>query len=445
MSVWKSCDIRGVFGTELDTAFATRLGRAIGARTMGETVLVAGDVRPSTGLLKPALIAGLVASGARVLDAGIVPTPAFYHAKRRLGAACGVMVTASHNPAVYNGFKIELGALPITEEELAELRAAVERDSWSPAPGGSVEPVDALGPYQHMLIEAFPPLKRQRVVVDAGNGCMSTVAPPLLAELGIDVQPLFSEPDGTFPHRSPNPADARNLVALSEAVRAAGAELGLAFDGDGDRVAVVDGAGQMQPADRVFVLLVQRALRTRPGAPIVYDLKSSAVVPEAIVAAGGRPCPERSGFAYIKRRLWSEGAPLAGEVSGHYFFGELGGDDALYAACALLAELDARGQTLDEALAGVPRYPITPDIRVACPPERARAIIAELAAAYADHPLDRLDGVRIEFGDGWALARESVTEPLITLRFEAHTPERLAAIQREVRAASPLLQETWPG
>ncbi len=444
MSVWKSCDIRGLFGSELDADFARALGRAVGRHSAGGAVLVAGDVRTSTEVLKPALIEGLVQAGAQVLDGGIGPTPAFYHAKRRLVAPSGVMVTASHNPPTYNGFKIELGAWPIQEDELAALRATVEAGEWEPGPVGGVESADILGPYARFLVEAFEELAPRRVVVDAGNGCMSLVAPQVLAALGIDVVPLYCEPDGTFPNRSPNPSDARHLIALREAVRAQRAELGIAFDGDGDRVVFVDGTGEVQPAERVLVLFVRYALQRAPGAAIIYDQKASDVVRQAILDAGGRPLRERSGFAHIKRRLLAERAVLAGEVSGHYFFGELGGDDALYAACHLLRVLDGLRATLAQALASVPVYPITPDIRVPCEPAIARAIIGELAATFGEARVDRLDGVRIAWDDGWALVRESVTEPLITLRFEARTRERLSAVQAEVRASSPTLAAIWP-
>jgi len=445
VSVWKSCDIRGIYGGELTASFAQALGRAVGEHAAGGQVLVSGDVRPSTATLKLALIDGLVAAGAHVLDAGIVPTPAFYHAKRLLRVPTGVMVTASHNPPAYNGFKIELSDWPITEVELDGLRAAVERDSWTPTTPGTVVAVDALASYADDTVAAFGQLTRRRVVVDAGNGCMSVIGPQVLAALGLDVVRLFCSYDGTFPNRSPNPADASQLAELQKMVLTCDAELGLAFDGDGDRVAFVDGSGAWQPADRVFVLLVDRALRQRPGAAVVYDQKSSTIVPEAIAAAGGRAIRERSGFAHIKRRLLAEEATLAGEISGHYFYAALGGDDGLYAACDLLAELDYRGETLVQALAGVPTYPITPEIRVPADAAQARAVITELLTTFAGQHIDRTDGVRVEFADGWALARESVTEPVITLRFEAQTPSRLEAIQAAVRAASPTLQVIWRG
>lgn len=445
MSIWKSCDIRGVYDVELDADFARALGRAVGQRSADALVLVAGDVRPSTAVLKPALIEGLTQAGARVLDGGTAPTPAFYHAKRRLAVPDGVMVTASHNPPAYNGFKIEMGARPIDTAELSVLRGLVETAAWQSVQPGVVESVDVLGSYAADLVSAYDQLRPRRVVVDAGNGCMALVAPQVFAAVGIEVVPLFCEPDGTFPNRSPNPSDVRSLVALGDAVQAHGAEMGIAFDGDGDRAVFVDSSGQVAPADRVLVLMVRHALQRQPGAAIVYDQKASDVVRQAIIVRGGLPVRERSGFAHIKRRLLATQAALAGEVSGHFFFGELGGDDALYAACYLLRILDELGTTLDRALADVPVYPITPDLRVPCEPVAARQIIKELTAAYDESRRDHLDGIRISWDDGWALVRESVTEPLITLRFEAHSEARLAAIQREVRAASPLLAATWPG
>lgn len=444
MSTWKACDIRGRYGTELDTSFAGALGRAVGHKAAGGQVLVAGDVRPSTPALKSALVAGLSATGAQVLDGGIAPTPAFYQAKRRLGVSFGVMVTASHNPPSYNGFKLELGDWPMTEEDLADLRQTLEAGVPPSAKPGTTRPVEIMPAYERELIASFGRLTPRRLVVDAGNGCLSESAPHVLKALGLDIVPLYCVPDGTFPNRSPNPAVPENLGALRETVRYRQAELGLAYDGDGDRVICVDGQGRVLSADRVFVLLLQRGLREQPGTPVVYDLKSSDVVREQILASGGVPLCERSGFAYIKRRLLAEKAVLAGEISGHYFFGALGRDDALYASCYLLAELDHRRQTVAEALTALPNYPITPDIRLPCEPARAASIIQQLTLAFDHLPQDHLDGIRVDFGDGWALARKSVTEPLLTLRFEAHTPERLQDIQRQLRRASSRLAAIWP-
>jgi phosphomannomutase/phosphoglucomutase len=438
VSIFKECDIRGVYGQELDDATGLRLGRALSTHLAGREVVVGGDLRPSTPALKGALIAGLIRGGCRVIDIGTVPTPALYYAKRALGAHGTVMVTASHNPARYNGFKLMIGDRPVTPALLEGLARAMEAGTFVSGEG-SVRLATILAAYADALVNAFPGLSRRHVVVDAGNGSLWEVAPAVLRRAGQEVTPLFCTPDGTFPHRDPNPAVPAHLEALRARVRAVGADLGVAYDGDGDRVVFVDARGAVQPADRVLVLFARHALAERPGGAIVYDLKASSVVAEETVAAGGRPLMEKSGHAFIKARLLDEGAVLGGEVSGHYFFGAIGGDDALYATLYYLRVLDALGLSAAEALATVPAYPITPDIRLPCPPAEADALLDELAQGLRDAPIDRLEGVRVAFADGWALVRRSVTEPVITLRCEAHTTEGLARIQERVRAASPRL------
>jgi phosphomannomutase / phosphoglucomutase len=444
MSIFKDCDIRGIYDVELNADTAYRLGRAVASRRVGQEVVVAGDVRLSTPPLKAALIDGLCASGAQVIDLGLVPTSAFYYARRARHADVGVMVTASHNPPRYNGFKVTLGDLPVTPEDLQTLAQSMVAGDFVSAPG-TCHTEQVLPGYMDMLCAAFPALKAHQVVVDAGNGSMSAVAPTVLRRVGQQVDELYCTPDGTFPNRDPNPAIPAHLRDLQARILATGAELGVAYDGDGDRVIFVDGRGRVQPADRTLVLFIRHLVRTQPGAGVVYDLKSSSVVAEEAFAAGGKPIMERSGHAFIKRRLLTEGALLGGEISGHYFFGALGGDDALYATLLMLQTLDQLGQPFAVAMDSVPEYPITPDLRLQCAPELARAILDELAHAFRDHPIDTLDGVRILFPHGWALARISITEPLITLRFEAHSPAELAEIQRQVRARSPRLDQIMAG
>ncbi|NLG49500.1 MAG: phosphomannomutase/phosphoglucomutase [Chloroflexi bacterium] len=442
MSIFKSCDIRGVYGSELTEDTAYRLGRAVGSRMSGQHIIVGGDLRTSTPALKQALIDGLLQSGAHVVDIGIVPTPAFYYAKKAWAALGGVMVTASHNPARYNGFKLMLGDLPITPEALQALARQMQAGDFAQGQG-TYRREDILPAYQRALVEAFPALKPRRVVVDAGNGCFWSVAPAVLRATGQQVTELYCTPDGSFPNRSPNPAVPEHLQALQAAVTQAGADFGAAYDGDGDRVIFVDGRGRVQPADRTLVLFIRYLLRQHPGAAVVYDLKSSSVVPDEVQAAGGQPLREKSGHAFIKARLLTERAILGGEISGHYFFGALGGDDALYATLLLLQVLDDLGVSFAEAMDTVPVYPITPDLRLPCPKERAQRILDELAATFAEYPIDTLDGVRVQFPDGWALARLSVTEPLLTLRFEAHSQETLQEIQAQVLRRSPLLAELY--
>jgi phosphomannomutase/phosphoglucomutase len=442
MSIFKACDIRGRYGKDLTPEIAERLGRAVGSELGGRSVVVGGDLRPSTLPLKEALIDGLMKAGCRVLDAGIVPTPAFYFAKDLLEATGGVMVTGSHNPPGDNGFKITLGEWPITEEELASLRRRMELEDFAYG-DGSCEHVDVIEPYKTFIASKFPVGGDLRVVVDAGNGCYSRIAPEVLSDLGYRVVELFCEPDGTFPGRPPNPAIAANLRTLCETVVATGADLGMAFDGDGDRVVFVDELGRVVASDYSIVLFARHLLSRGPG-EVVYDLKCSSVVPEQVRQAGGTPVMEKSGHAFIKTTLLRRKALLGGEISGHFFFGAIGRDDGLYAALFMLELLAEAASGLAALADSVPRYPNTPDIRLPCSMAEAHNIVRELKAAFAQEEgvdVDMLDGVRIAWPDGWALIRPSVTEALISLRFEAHSEESLAQIQEAVTTRSPGLKK----
>lgn len=437
MSIFKACDIRGVYGKDLDELIAERLGSAIAERVDGREVVLGADLRPSSSPLKWALVRGLIDGGAQVVDIGVVPTPVLYDAKDRLGAYGAVMVTASHNPPQYNGFKLMFGERPVTPEDIRRLAEAAE--TRRPHRRGSFRTAQAMEPYAEMLAQSFGGLRPRQVVVDAGNGAMWWLAPMVLERAGLLVEPLYCLPDGTFPNRHPNPAIAAHLADLQALCARLGA-WGAAYDGDGDRVIFVDEQGRVLPADRVFVLFITYRLAGQPGARVVYDLKSSLVVPEAVERTGGVPLEERSGHAFIKARLLDEDAVLGGEISGHYFFGELGRDDALYATLLLARLLEERDVSLVEAVQRVPSYPITPDLRLPCAPDVADGILADLDLAFAELPRSHLDGVKILFPDGWALARRSVTEPVITLRFEARTEEVLAEIRSQVLAASSDLQ-----
>jgi phosphomannomutase/phosphoglucomutase len=442
MSIFKACDIRGRYGADLTPQIAEQLGLAVGTELTGRTAVVGGDLRPSTLPLKKALIKGLMEAGCRVVDVGIIPTPAFYFAKDFLQTEGGVMVTGSHNPPGDNGFKISLGPWPITGEELASLERRMARKDFAQG-GGSYEHSEVVDHYKSFIRSKFSPGGRLKVVVDAGNGCYARIAPQVLRELGYEVVELYCEPDGRFPGRLPNPAVPANLKSLCESVVQSGADLGAAFDGDGDRVVFVDEQGRVVESDCSIVLFARYLLRRGPG-EVVYDLKCSSVVAEEVRRAGGLPVMEKSGHAFIKTTLLRRKALLGGEISGHFFFGELGRDDGLYAALLMLKIVAEEGRGLAALADTVPRYPITPDIRLSCPPEEAQAIVRELEQAFArdtDCEVSTLDGVRIAWPDGWALVRPSVTEPLITLRFEAHSQERLAQIQDIVIAQSPRLQE----
>jgi len=431
VSVFKACDIRGSYPSELDEAFYADLGGAIGTllreRTPRPSVLVGGDVRLSTPTLRAALIQALAATGCRVADLGIVPTPVVYFAARRRHPDGLAIVTASHNPPDHNGLKLCLGPRPITLAEMERVEQTARAGLFTSG-RGSVEPVDITDTYVDGLCADAQPGRGLKLVLDCGNGTSSDLAPRVLRQLGYDVVELFCTPDGTFPNRSPNPSVPENLAALRHAVVDTGAALGLALDGDGDRLAIVDDTGRSLTGDQAIVLLAQHTLgRHGDGEQVVCDIKCSRSVLEAIEARGATPRLERSGHAFIKARMIDDDALFGGELSGHFFYRQLdGGDDALYSALRV-AELAQRGEPISQIVDEMPRYAITPDIRVPYPAGDGPQRLDEIAAA-ADGDLVRLDGVRIAYPDGWGLARVSVTEPLLTFRFEAYhgTPRDIA-------------------
>ncbi|MCX7598751.1 MAG: phosphomannomutase/phosphoglucomutase, partial [Armatimonadetes bacterium] len=342
-AAFKECDIRGPYPDQVDEELAYRLGLAVAAKAPGQRVVVAGDVRLSTPPLKTRLLEGLRDGGAVALDCGSLPTPGYYFARRLLGVQAGVMVTASHSPPDHNGFKPILGPLPITPEELRSLWELVT--SPPPArPGGSTEDLhqSASSAYREWLLARGEEMlgadaQKLKVVVDCGNGSFSGLACEVLAELGLRVMPLFCEPDGRFPNRSPDVSRPEALQALGQAVRETGANLGVAFDGDGDRVAFTDETGTVVGPDVFVPLLAADALRRSGPGPVVLDIKLSRAADEVVQQAGGVPLRERSGHTFMKTRVIREKAVLGGEGSGHVFFRELdGGDDALYAAMVMM-------------------------------------------------------------------------------------------------------------
>ena len=437
MSIYKDCDIRGVYPGEIDESAAYAVGRALATLHPGARLAVGGDVRLSTPALKAALIRGLADSGATVLDIGAIPTPALYFALGRLDVAGGATVTASHNPPKYNGIKFMFGGAPVTREDMDRVEACVKAGRFLDRRGAAmVRPI--LGDYMDALAGRFSAPKRLKIVVDAGNGAMSEVAPQVLRRCGYEVVELFCAPDGRFPNRDPNPAEYSHLGAVCERVREVGADFGVAFDGDGDRAVFIDETGTAVMNEKSLVLFIRRLLKDRPG-PVVYDQKSSSAIKRATLAMGGQPVPERSGHAFIKRRFLQVGAAIAGEVSGHFFFGELGYDDGLFAALTMAELIAQAGRPLSALTADIVCPPITPDIRVHCPYASQQDWLdrVEALAAGRDCAVSRLDGVRLEFPDGWLLLRKSVTAEQVTLRAEADTEARLAALLDMVRKAIP--------
>lgn len=436
MSIYKDCDVRGVYGREITAPECRLIGRALATMAPGK-ILLGGDLRLSTPELKAALMEGLLESGAELMDLGTIPTPVLYYALKHSDAVAGATVTASHNPPEYNGVKFMIGSEPVTRKVMDALHQIVLDRSFADAQGALTR-WDVTRDYLDNLEKRFTAPKPLHILVDAGNGAMSRVAPEAFRRAGYRVTELFCEPDGSFPNRSPNPADYSCLGKTSEAVRACGADLGVAFDGDGDRAVFLDETGAPVQNEKSLVLFIRALLKEHPT-PVVYDQKSSSVIREAVLEMGGTPLPERSGHAFIKKRFLDNGAAIAGEVSGHFFFGELGYDDGLFAALTM-AELVARsGKRLSELVSGIVCPPITPDLRIACPYAEQQSWLdrAEALARSIGAEVSHLDGVRADFPDGWFLMRKSVTAEQITLRAEARTRERLQALLDQVAGVLP--------
>ncbi len=456
MSIFKACDIRGTFGEDLDAGIAYAIGRAAGAEIGHRTVVVGGDVRPSTPELKDALIRGLVESGCKALDIGIIPTPALYFAKEHLPTHAGIMITASHNPPKYNGMKFMFGDMPVTPQDVQRLERRVAARDFTTG-SGAVERRDILPAYEEnlrRLLGPSPAARKLRLVVDAGNGCYSDLAPRFLASYGLDVVPLFCTPDGRFPNREPNPAVRANLAPAAAAILEHKAHLGLAFDGDGDRVAFIDETGTPVGPDTMIVILAEailrdpklRAMQTPSGRRedcprIVYDINVSMVLQEAVRQAGGLALMEKSGHAFMKRRMLVENAIFGGEMSGHFFYRALdGGDDGLYSACLAARMLSERTEPLSVIAGRVPRYAISPAVRIPCASADQKRLLAALLQYHeGKHRVSKLDGVRVEFNSGWGLARMSVTEPVLSMRFEGKTPDDLRYVVEEFLRPVPEL------
>jgi len=444
--IFREYDIRGTVGDQLTEDLARTLGRALVTLWSGRTgrdhprLAVGRDNRPSGGGLAGAFIDGVVSSGGVAIDVGELPTPALYFATRTLDVDGGVQITGSHNPPEFNGFKIVLGDDAVHGADIQKLREHIEQGRLFDLPGGRRESDTTILPrYRDAIVERNAPLARRvKVVVDCGNGVTSVVAIETLRALGADVIPLFAESDGTFPNHHPDPTVLDNLRDLQAAVRRERAELGIAFDGDGDRIGAVDEQGRAVFGDQLLILLGRDLVRRQgPGHPVIFDVKCSDVLRRELERVGLEPVMWKTGHSLIKQKMKELHAPLAGEMSGHMFFGGdwYGFDDALFAAARLLHYQAAQGGPLSRLLADVPAAVSTPEIRIDCPDDRKFAVVEEAARHFGGkYPVSRLDGVRITFPDGWGLLRASNTQPVLVLRFEAEREEALAANRREVDA-----------
>ena len=440
--IFRQYDVRGLVDDQLTADLARALGLAYATlawNRLGRTprVAVGRDNRPSGESLAAAVRSGLVAAGAAVVDVGMVPTPALYLAVSLPGTDGGIQVTGSHNPPEFNGFKMVLDGGSLHGDDIQELYRLISENRLRPADGGTeVTDPTILGRYRDAIIERTRLRRTVRVVVDCGNGVASTVAVSILRAVGADVIPLFCESDGTFPNHHPDPTVPENLKDLQAEVRRTGAELGLAFDGDGDRIGAVDEGGQIRWGDQLLVLFGRDAVdRFGAGTPVIYDVKCSDILGRELQRAGANPVMWKTGHSLIKAKMQEMNAPLAGEMSGHVFFGGdyLGFDDAVFAAARLLEIVSRAPGGLAPLLADIPTSCTTPEIRVDCPDDRKFEIVDRAAAHFgALHEINTIDGVRIRYPRGWGLLRASNTQPVLVLRFEAEDEDLLASYRGEV-------------
>jgi phosphomannomutase / phosphoglucomutase len=447
--IFREYDIRGLVDKDLTPEVVELLGQGLGTvvrRKGGRTVVVGRDCRESSTRFRDALCKGLTSTGLDVLDVGVVPTPLTYFAANTLPVEGLAMITGSHNPPEYNGFKIGAGKTTFHGPEIQELRRLIEaRDFERAERPGEVTPYDIITPYNHFVRQTVKVgRKGMKIVIDAGNGTGGAIAVPLFESMGFDVVPLFCDMDATFPNHHPDPTVVENLQDLIAAVKREKAEVGIAYDGDSDRIGVVDDRGNILWGDQLMILFSRYVLKASPGAAIVGEVKCSYTLYDDIAKNGGKAVMWKAGHSLIKAKMKEEHAELAGEMSGHIFFKNryFGFDDAVYSSARLLEILTHEKQTLFELLADVPRTYATPELRVDTKEEKKFEIVKRATEwlRQAGHSLVDVDGVRVTFSDGWGLIRASNTQPILVLRFEARTPERLEEIRQLIEGTVEKMQ-----
>ena len=436
-TIFREYDIRGVADTELLTPDIIDLGRGLGTllqRKSGRSITLGRDCRLSSPRLRDALLEGLVDSGCEVTDIGVVPTPLLYFSAVHLEADGGVMITGSHNPSEFNGFKTVCGAGTLHGESIQEVRRIIEKRDFLHG-HGSHDDMDVIPAYLDQVAPQFEFSRRVKVVLDGGNGTAGPVVHRLFERLNCEVTELFFPMDGHFPNHHPDPTVPANLKHLQDAVRAQKAELGIAFDGDSDRIGAVDENGEVIYGDMLLLIFGREILTRKPGATFIGEVKCSQLLYDELKRLGGNPVMYKTGHSLIKAKMKEEHAELAGEMSGHMFFADryFGYDDAIYAACRLIEIVARSGKPLSAQFAGLPKLVSTPEIRVDCPDEVKFQVVQHVAASFKKtHKVIDIDGVRVLFEHGWGLLRASNTQPVLVMRFEAGSEEWLKKYQREV-------------
>ncbi|SUZ82568.1 uncharacterized protein METZ01_LOCUS35422 [marine metagenome] len=447
--IFREYDIRGIVGKDLTPASVTSIGKAIGTyirRGNGKNMILGRDVRSSSVEFCNILSKALNSTGCNVIDIGMVPTPVLYFALHHFNADGGVMITGSHNPPEFNGFKISQGFHSLYGEKVQELKGLIEVNDFEVGTG-TTQQQPVLAEYMEKICSILEIPRKIKVVVDGGNGCFGIVGPDLLKKLGQTPIELFSEPDGTFPNHHPDPTVSEHLTDLIEKVRLENAELGIGFDGDADRIGVVDEKGNILWGDQLLTIFARDILSRNPGATIVGEVKCSQNLYKDIKKQGGVPVMAAAGHSLIKNKMRETGALLAGEMSGHICFADnyYGFDDAIFAACRVLQIVAQSNTKVSEMLADLPETAYTPEIRIDCPDDQKFKIVRELTEIFREkYEVIDIDGVRVNFDDGWALIRASNTQPILVLRLEAVTKERLkelvAIIKEQTDKYKPVIQ-----
>lgn len=445
--IFREYDIRGIAGEDMTEAEVLLIGKGIGTflRQHGCSKLTVGrDCRTTSDLYAEKIIEGLMSAGCDVVEIGVCPTPVFYFAIRHLEKDGGVMVTASHNPKEYNGFKICSGLDSVYGEDIQKILGIIQAKAFVQESGATRSSHDVMPAYREFMEKNIHIPKPLRVGVDAGNGTAGPVAVPILKAVGCEVHDIFCDMDGTFPNHEADPTVLKNMQSLIAMVREKELDVGIGYDGDGDRIGVVDEKGNIVFGDKLIIIFAREILSRKPGATFISEVKCSKTMYDDIEKHGGRAVMWRTGHSLIKHKMKIEKAELAGEMSGHIFFADryFGYDDAIYASCRLLEILSATGKTISELLADVPQTYSTPEIRVECPDEKKFALVEKVTEYFRKHyDIIDIDGVRVLFDDGWGLVRASNTQPVLVLRFEAVSEQRLSEIRNLVESVLADIQK----
>lgn len=441
-SIFKAYDIRGIVGNTLTPEITFNIGKAVGSEVIangGNSIVIGRDGRLSGPDLAQELSDGLRAAGVNVVDIGLAPSPVVYYSSYSKNIPSCIAITGSHNPPDYNGFKMVVDGVTLSAERIQSIKQRILDENYTEGAGTYVQE-EVIEDYIARIVDDVKPSRKMKIVIDSGNGVAGATAPQVFNQLGCEVIELFSEVDGTFPNHHPDPSQIENLQDLIKAVKENDAEIGLAFDGDGDRLGVITPDGQIVWADRQMILFSQDVLSRNPGSEIIYDVKCSRNLPAEIGAAGGKPTMWRTGHSFIKAKLKETGAALAGEMSGHIFFKErwFGFDDGVYAGARLIELLSKLDQTPQEVFDALPNSINTPELRIDFAEGEHYVFmdkLKELATFSDDAIISKIDGLRVDYADGFGLIRPSNTTPILVLRFEGDSQAALERIQDDFKAA----------